>query len=387
LLAPQEPARRPSIWDRLEGVPILGGLADPDRRARLAVGLGGMSLNPNATLMATNLQGIQDRQQERETAQRLNQTIAYLESIGRGDLAALAAIDPGAALGQSQGPSELEQAQLERIRLETEMMRNGGADVPADVASLQWRAQQMGLVEGTPEYTAFIASNGEMPATPSTLEPEAVTELRKTWEALPAVRAFQTQAAGFSRLDAAAAQGNSTGDMALIFSFMKLLDPASTVREGEAAQASQAPGVQNSIIAEYNRAINGQVLSPERRAEILATARATYGAAEQGYQQLYDQYAALASGQGFDPTTTLTDYRYTARPVEPTAETDGSFTPAVTSPATTPGPNNAPSPVVQSAPPSFASNQTIQAKAQELGITVDQMWAYVPEDQRAQWLN
>jgi hypothetical protein len=101
LLAPQEPARRPSIWDRLEGVPILGGLADPDRRARLAVGLGGMSLNPNATLMATNLQGIQDRQQERETTQRLNQTIAYLESIGRGDLAALAAIDAGAALQQS----------------------------------------------------------------------------------------------------------------------------------------------------------------------------------------------------------------------------------------------------------------------------------------------
>jgi hypothetical protein len=61
-----------------------------------------MSLNPNATLMATNLQGIQDRQQERETTQRLNQTIAYLESIGRGDLAALAAIDPGAALQASQ---------------------------------------------------------------------------------------------------------------------------------------------------------------------------------------------------------------------------------------------------------------------------------------------
>ena len=103
LLAPQEPARRPSIWDRLEGVPILGGLADPDRRARLAVGLGGMSLNPNAMLMASNMQGIDQRAQERETMQRMNQTIAYLQSVGRDDLVALvqAGMDPGSALQES----------------------------------------------------------------------------------------------------------------------------------------------------------------------------------------------------------------------------------------------------------------------------------------------
>jgi hypothetical protein len=102
LLAPQEPARRPSIWDRLEGVPVLGGLADPDRRARLAIALDGMTVSPDPAFVAMQLQGIDQRAQERETAQRLNQTIAYLESIGRGDLAALAAIDPGAALQASQ---------------------------------------------------------------------------------------------------------------------------------------------------------------------------------------------------------------------------------------------------------------------------------------------
>jgi hypothetical protein len=101
LLAPQE--RQPSIWDRLEGVPVLGGLADPDRRARLAVGLGGMSLNPNAMLMASNMQGIDQRAQERETTQRMNQTIAYLQSVGRDDLVALvqAGMDPGSALQES----------------------------------------------------------------------------------------------------------------------------------------------------------------------------------------------------------------------------------------------------------------------------------------------
>lgn len=127
LLAPQEPARRPSIWDRLEGVPILGGLADPDRRARLAIALDGMTVSPDPAFVAMQLQGIDQRAQERETAQRLNQTIAYLESIGRGDLAALAAIDPGAALGQSQGPSELEQLQLAQAQLDYDQDLAGGA--------------------------------------------------------------------------------------------------------------------------------------------------------------------------------------------------------------------------------------------------------------------
>lgn len=35
-----------------------------------------------------------------------------------------------------------------------------GQDAPADVRTLQWRAEQAGLIPGTPEYKAFIADNG-----------------------------------------------------------------------------------------------------------------------------------------------------------------------------------------------------------------------------------
>jgi hypothetical protein len=108
LLAPQEPARRPSIWDRLEGVPVLGGLADPDRRARLAIALDGMTVSPDPAFVAMQLQGIDQRAQERETMQRMNQTIAYLQSVGRDDLVALvqAGMDPGQALQTSALPPD-----------------------------------------------------------------------------------------------------------------------------------------------------------------------------------------------------------------------------------------------------------------------------------------
>jgi len=89
---PQE-QRAPSIWDRLEGVPILGGLASPDRRARLAIGLSGMSMNPNEGLMAANMRGIEERADEK----KINQTVQWLQSIGRGDLAE--AVAAGSLLG------------------------------------------------------------------------------------------------------------------------------------------------------------------------------------------------------------------------------------------------------------------------------------------------
>jgi hypothetical protein len=77
------PERPPSIWDKLAGVPVLGGLADPDKRAQIAIALQGMSVNPNPGYVATLQRGIDNRAEERKT----NQTIAWLQSIGRGDLA------------------------------------------------------------------------------------------------------------------------------------------------------------------------------------------------------------------------------------------------------------------------------------------------------------
>ena len=54
-------------------------------------------------------------------------------------------------------------------------------------------------------------------------------------------------------------------DQAAIFSWMKILDPGSTVREGEYATAKNARGVPDSIRAWLNQAIDGQILSPEQR--------------------------------------------------------------------------------------------------------------------------
>jgi hypothetical protein len=64
-----------------------------------------------------------------------------------------------------------------------------------------------------------------------------------------------------------AAPDTAAGDMSKIFGFMKILDPSSTVREGEYASAENARGVPDSVRAQYNKVMSGQRLSPVQRTQ------------------------------------------------------------------------------------------------------------------------
>lgn len=64
---------------------------------------------------------------------------------------------------------------------------------------------------------------------------------------------------------------NPTGanDISIIFSFMKSIDPESTVREGEQATAQQSGGIPENIVAKYNQILRGERLTQEQRENFL----------------------------------------------------------------------------------------------------------------------
>lgn len=68
------------------------------------------------------------------------------------------------------------------------------------------------------------------------------------------------------------ASDNAQGDMSLIFGFMKLLDPGSTVREGEFANAEVTEGIPGRIINVRNRLLSGERLNPKQREQFKAEA-------------------------------------------------------------------------------------------------------------------
>ena len=80
---------------------------------------------------------------------------------------------------------------------------------------------------------------------------------------------------GLEKVLTAGLDPNPTGasDVALVFGYMKVLDPNSVVREGEFATAENTAGVSGKIRTLYNRALEGQRLTPEQRENFVLVAK------------------------------------------------------------------------------------------------------------------
>lgn len=95
------------------------------------------------------------------------------------------------------------------------------------------------------------------------------------------------------------AQGSlGSGDLGLVFTYMKVLDPGSTVREGEQAQARNAGGVPEWVQNLYNRTLTGQSLSPAQRQDLLKTAAGLYSSATREHQQRVTDFSHKAAVMG-----------------------------------------------------------------------------------------
>lgn len=83
-------------------------------------------------------------------------------------------------------------------------------------------------------------------------------------------------------------------DVALIFSFMRALDPNSTVREGEFATAQNTAGIPERIRNYYNSAQQGTLLGPQQRADMVNTAYRLYLERARSYNEVANTYREQA---------------------------------------------------------------------------------------------
>lgn len=113
---------------------------------------------------------------------------------------------------------------------------------------------------------------------------------------------------GYNKVVASVQDPSPAGDVALIFGFMKTLDPGSTVREGEFATAQQTGGLPAQVVSMYNRILSGERLTPQQRADFARTA-ANQFKTYQDRKALADQfYSGLASRAGVAPGDVLVPY-------------------------------------------------------------------------------
>lgn len=90
----------------------------------------------------------------------------------------------------------------------------------------------------------------------------------------------------------------ASDDIALIFSFMKTMDPGSTVREGEFATAQNAGGVPDKIINLYNRSLSGKFLNDQQRKDFINTAKSNYQGLQKEAEKTAKGYKQSAKDRG-----------------------------------------------------------------------------------------
>jgi len=164
------------------------------------------------------------------------------------------------------------------------ILRNMGFSDEDSVQSMADVLMSKGLVAGGLEQSDIV---------------KLEQNLRK--EYLGESKAFKLQNSSYSRILASAKDPSAAGDMAMIFNYMKLLDPGSTVREGEFATAQNATNVEGRVVNLYNNLLKGTRLSDPQRQDFLNRAGMLFEGAGKEHKGREDYYTKLSSSYKLNP--------------------------------------------------------------------------------------
>lgn len=131
-------------------------------------------------------------------------------------------------------------------------------------------------------------------------------DLRKEFTAL--AKPFRETITNFNKAYAFASKKNPTGasDIALVFSYMKALDPRSVVREGEQAQTENAGGVPAYIRNFYNKLLTGQKFDPQVRKDILDASKSLVQGQIQSQKDLESEYLGYSQRNNLNQENVFT---------------------------------------------------------------------------------
>lgn len=122
-----------------------------------------------------------------------------------------------------------------------------------------------------------------------------------------ASKPFEDLRQHWTRLNAAHSQRDGAGDIAMVYSFMKMLDPTSVVREGEFATASNAGGVPEHILNLYNRVIRGERLPDQVRDSFLEQGARQFDGLARTQVEIENRFRGLARANNLNPERVVPD--------------------------------------------------------------------------------
>lgn len=121
---------------------------------------------------------------------------------------------------------------------------------------------------------------------------ESAEGLRKEFTAQ--TTPYRSIADAYQKIQISAANPSPANDISLVYGFMRINDPTSTVREGEFATAQNAGSVPERIRNIYNKVVNGERLTPEQRTDFVNSAYGMVESQRANIAQTIERFSNIA---------------------------------------------------------------------------------------------
>jgi len=269
--------------------------------------------DPERAMQAQQFQTQQNQLAQAQQATKAKQAHAQAQGVLNSEAPAtyLRMLIPDAAKQWSShtGKSAEEMTDEEALTLAKQVSAVAGAQA----GILPQQGESFTLGEGQTRFTAGGKPFASVAKVPSAEEAgkreqtifERANTLRDEYDTQS--KDFTTATQAYQRVLSSAKDPSAAGDLALIFSYMRTLDPSSSVKEGEFANAQNAGSVPARIYAQYNKVLRGELLSPDQRKDFVSKAGQLWQGQRDIDRKRRGKYSKLATRAGADPLDVLGD--------------------------------------------------------------------------------
>lgn len=187
-------------------------------------------------------------------------------------------------------------------------------------------------VRGTPEYLQALKDDlkqanlkesiqaAQIKALPQVLETQAKfaaeaperaqkAEAELTSQRNTTLKNFREQTEAYAKIQGLKNKPNpnNSDDLALIYSYVKMLDPGSVVREGEIKLAQQATPLLGALVQKYHRLFGntGAILDPTTRTDYLNAVDVLFKGAQEAAAPEVERISSTATARGANPEAIL----------------------------------------------------------------------------------
>lgn len=185
-----------------------------------------------------------------------------------------------------------------------ETIQKGGESAFAKINPKEYTQESVRKFAQTGDYASLVPTEDKTAREDKTFTQEGALRDDFTKLSAPFIQVRDS----YGRIKESAKNPSPAGDLALIFNYMKMLDPGSTVREGEFATAQNSAGIPERVRAMYNRSISGERLSDKTRDDFVGRSEALYKRQAYTHKKLESQFKSLAKQYGLQQERVVPDY-------------------------------------------------------------------------------